>query len=137
MQSQSPRVSNDNPFSESQFKTLKYQPDYPGRFPDVSHARRWCEGYFDGYNFEHHHSGLAGFTPEQVFTGRYRDVAVQKQRVLDERYERHPERFVRGRPMVPLPPEAVCINPVALAFDDTLDADRVNFWALTAAGYVK
>ncbi len=103
MQSQSPRVSNDNPFSESQFKTLKYQPDYLGRFPDVSHARRWCEGYFDWYNFEHHHSGLAGFTPEQVFTERYRDVAVQKQRILDERYERHPERFVRGRPMVPLP----------------------------------
>jgi putative transposase len=66
-----PRVSNDNPFSESQFKTQKYQPDYPGRFTDVLHARRWCEGYFGWYNFEHHHSGLAGFTPEQVFTGCY------------------------------------------------------------------
>ncbi|MBV1878743.1 MAG: integrase core domain-containing protein [Pseudomonadales bacterium] len=61
-----PRVSNDNPFSESQFKTQKYQPDYPGRFNGLSHARNWCEDYFDWYNFEHHHSGLAGYTPEQI-----------------------------------------------------------------------
>ncbi|MBV1877792.1 MAG: DDE-type integrase/transposase/recombinase [Pseudomonadales bacterium] len=60
-----PRVSNDNPFSESQFKTQKYQPDYPGRFNGMSHARNWCEDYFDWYNFEHHHSGLAGYTPER------------------------------------------------------------------------
>jgi len=83
-----PRVSNDNPFSESQFKTQKYQPDYPGRFTSVSHARSWCEDYFEWYNFEHHHSGLAGFTPEQVFTGRYRQIAEQKQRPLDALYAR-------------------------------------------------
>ncbi|MEK6748892.1 MAG: integrase core domain-containing protein [Pseudomonadota bacterium] len=65
-----PRVSNDNAFSESQFKTLKYQPDYPDRFADIAEARTWCEAYFDWYNFQHAHSGLAGFTPEQVFTGR-------------------------------------------------------------------
>ncbi|MEO8327065.1 MAG: DDE-type integrase/transposase/recombinase, partial [Nitrospirota bacterium] len=85
-----PRVSKDNPFSESQFKTQKYQPDYPGRFDSVSHARQWCEGYFDWYNVEHHHSGLAGFTPEQVFTGRSREVARQKQRALDQRHARNP-----------------------------------------------
>ena len=62
-----PRVSNDNAFSESQFKTQKYQPDYPGRFDSAAQARRWCEDYFQWYNVEHHHSGLAGFTPEQVF----------------------------------------------------------------------
>ena len=132
-----PRVSNDNPFSESQFKTQKYQPDYPGRFTDVSHARHWCEAYFDWYNVEHHHSGLAGFTPEQVFTGRYHEVAVQKQRVLDGRYERHPERFVRGRPIVPMPPETVAINPIVESGDDNAIDDRVNFPTLTAAGYVK
>jgi putative transposase len=132
-----PRVSNDNPFSESQFKTQKYQPDYPGRFTDISHARRWCEGYFNWYNFEHHHSGLAGFTPEQVFTGRYREVAVQKQRVLDERYARNPERFVRGRPIVPMPPEIVAINPIAEPDDGSIIDDRVNFPTLSAAGYVK
>jgi len=132
-----PRVSNDNPFSESQFKTQKYQPDYPGRFTDILHARQWCEAYFDWYNFEHHHSGLAGFTPEQVFTGRYREVAVQKQCVLDERYERHPERFVRGRPVVPMPPETVAINPIAKSGEDLVLDDRVNFPTLSAAGYVK
>ena len=70
-----PRVSNDNAFSEAQFKTQKYQPDYPGRFDHAAHARSWCGTYFDWYNFEHHHSGLAGYTPEQVFTGRHREVA--------------------------------------------------------------
>jgi putative transposase len=62
-----PRVSNDNPFSESQFKTKKQQPDYPGRFEGIAHAQQWNRGYVDWYNFEHHHSGLAGFTPEQVY----------------------------------------------------------------------
>lgn len=132
-----PRVSNDNPFSESQFKTQKYQPDYPGRFDDVSHARHWCEDYFDWYNFEHHHSGLAGFTPEQVFTGRYHEIAKQKQLALDERYKRNPERFVRGRPTVQMPPETVAINPIVERVEDVRIDDCVNFPTLTAAGYVK
>ncbi len=132
-----PRVSNDNPFSESQFKTQKYQPDYPGRFSDALHARCWCEAYFAWYNVEHHHSGLAGFTPDQVFTGSYHEVARQKQRVLDERYERNSERFVRGGPIVPMPPETVAINPVVDTGDDTMIDDRVNFPTLSAAGYVK
>ena len=132
-----PRVSNDNPFSESQFKTQKYQPDYPGRFNDVGHARRWCEGYFDWYNFEHHHSGLAGFTTDQVFTGCYHEVARQKQQTLDGRYESHPERFVRGRPTVAMPPETVAINPVVESGEHSMIEERVNFPTLTAAGYVK
>ena len=132
-----PRVSNDNPFSESQFKTQKYQPDYPGRFTDSSHARQWCGTYFDWYNVEHHHSGLARFTPEQVFTGRYREVAVQKQRILDKRYERNPERFVHGHPIVPMPPETVAIDPIAETGEDLVIDDRVNFPTLSAAGYVK
>jgi len=69
-----PRVSNDNPFSESQFKIAKYQPDYPGRFDSIAHARQWFESYFEWYNCKHHRSGRAGFTPEQVFTGRYREI---------------------------------------------------------------
>ena len=132
-----PRVSNDNAFSESQFKTQKYQPDYPGRFDTVAHARRWCEGYFHWYNFKHHHSGLAGFTPEQVFTGRYRNVADQKQQALDERYRQNPERFVGGRPIVSLPPSEVAINPVTATNECDAVNDRVNFPTLTAAGYVK
>ncbi len=131
-----PRVSNDNAFSESQFKTQKYQPDYPGRFDTAAHARHWCEDYFRWYNLEHHHSGLAGYTPEQVFTGRYREVAEQKQQALDTRYARTPERFVRGRPVVALPPNSVAINPITPG-DDQPAADCVNFPTLTAAGYVK
>ncbi len=95
------------------------------------------EKIHDGYNIEHHHSGLAGFTPEQVFTGSYHEVAAQKQRVLDERYARNPERFVRGKPTVPMPPETVAINPILETGDDTITDDRVNFPTLTAAGYVK
>ncbi|MCH7697297.1 MAG: transposase [Proteobacteria bacterium] len=124
-------------FCESQFKTQKNQPDYPGRFNDASHARHWCEDYFDWYNFEHHHSGLAGFTPEQVFTGRYREVAKAKQLALDDRYERNPERFVQGRPTVPMPPKSVAINPVAETEGDFVIDDCVNFPTLSAAGYVR
>ena len=106
-----PRVSNDNAMSEAGFATLKGQPDYPDRFASVAHARTWHEQYFDWYNFEHHHSGLAGYTPEQVFTGRHRDVIVTRQAALDENYRRHPERFVSGKPTAKAPPERVVINP--------------------------
>lgn len=132
-----PRVSNDNPFSESQFKTQKYQPDYPGRFESVGHATAWCDDYFQWYNFEHHHSGLAGFTPEQMFTGRYTDVAEQKQRALTARYESHPERFVKGCPKVAMPPSFVAINPVSVEESLEPSSDTVNFPTLSAAGYVK
>ena len=132
-----PRVSNDNAFSESQFKTQKYQPDYPGRFNSVNHARQWCEEYVDWYNFKHHHSGLAGFTPEQVFTGRYREVAKLKQLALDASYALNPERFVQGRPTITMPPASVAINPILPNEEGTIDDDRVNFPTLTAAGYQK
>lgn len=108
-----PRVSNDNPFSEAQFKTMKFQPDYPGRFEHAAHAIRWCEEYFCWMNFHHHHSGLAGFTPEQVFTGRYQQIATEKQQALNQRYASNPERFVHGAPKVPMPPSQVLINPVS------------------------
>ena len=132
-----PRVSNDNAFSESQFRTLKYQPDFPGRFGSLAHARSWCEDYFDWYNFKHHHSGLAGFTPEQEFTERYKKVAVDKQQALDERYALNPERFVKGPPKVTMPPPSVAINPIEQNEDGIIIDDRVNFPTLTAAGYVK
>lgn len=129
-----PRVSNDNPFSESAFKTQKYQPDYPGRFEGIVHANRWCTEYFPWYNFEHHHAGLAGFTPEQVHTGRYRQIGECKQRALDAHYARHPERFVRGRPIVAMPPTSVSINPIVETEEAQAPAGAVNFPTLTAAG---
>ena len=129
-----PRVSNDNPFSESQFKTQKYQPDYPGRFVDIAHARAWCESYFQWYNFSHHHSGLRGFTPEQVFTERYHEIAKEKQRVLDAQYATHPERFVHRPPTIALPPKWVAINPIGEQPDGLVEQPLVNFPTLAAAG---
>jgi putative transposase len=107
-----PRVSNDNPFSESCFKTIKYQPDYPGRFQDVAHARRWFVEFFAWYADHHRHSGLALFTPADVFFGRIGELAETRQRALDAAYAAHAERFVRGRPVVRLPPAKVAINPI-------------------------
>ncbi|MCL1484228.1 MAG: IS3 family transposase [Marinobacter sp.] len=128
-----PRVSNDNPFSESQFKTTKYQPDYPGRFESVSHARQWFESYVDWYNFEHHHSGLAGFTPEQVFTGRYQELAVTRQQALDRWYQANPERFVCGRPVAHMPPTSVAINPISSEEAKLGVPSAVNFPTLARA----
>jgi putative transposase len=126
-----PRVSNDNPFSESQFKTLKQQPDYPGRFASLEHARRWGNDYFDWYNFQHQHSGLAYFTPEQVFTGRVTAVAKTRQAALQAAYKAHPERFIHGAPKVALPPAEVWINPVQP--DEAPASIMVNFPTLPAA----
>jgi putative transposase len=107
-----PRVSNDNPFSEAQFKTLKYQPDFPGRFHDPAHARIWCAPFFDWYNYQHQHAGLALFTPADVFFGRVAAMITARQATLDAAYAAHPERFVHGPPAVRRPPAVVAINPI-------------------------
>lgn len=107
-----PRVSDDNPFSEAQFKTLKYQPDFPARFDSPQHARAYCQAFFGWYNDEHHHSGLALFTPADVFHARVPDIAARRQSALDAAYAAHPERFPHGPPRVPLPPNVVSINPL-------------------------
>jgi putative transposase len=126
-----PRVSNDNPFSESQFKTCKQQPDYPGRFASVSHAREWFADYVEWYNFSHQHSGLAYFTPEQVFTNRVDEVANCRQTALQAAYETNPKRFINGAPVVKLPPREVWINPAHP--DETDENMAVNFPTLSAA----
>lgn len=123
-----PRVSNDNPMSESQFATLKGQPDYPGRFMNAAHSRTWHERYFDWYNNHHHHKGLAGYTPEQVFTGRHREIIKIRQAALTENYNRHPQRFVAGPPVAKAPPERVVINPYTPDEIEELGANAlVNF----------
>jgi len=131
-----PRVSNDNPFSEAGFKTLKYQPDYPGKFDHIQHARHWCEDYYSWANFKHHHSGLNGYTPAQVFTGEFKTIAMVKQAALDERYQTNPERFVKGRPLIKMPPLEVTINPITADDIESGMVDQVNFPTLKAAGYV-
>ena len=109
-----PRVSNDNPYSEAQFKTLKYQPDYPGRFGSTLHARAWLGDFFAWHNDEHHHTGLALFTPAEVFHGRVAAVAAIRQGALDAAYRAHPERFPNGPPRARLPPDVVHINPITV-----------------------
>lgn len=106
-----PRVSNDNPFIESHFKTLKYRPDFPGRFESYEHAIEHCRAFFGWYNEEHQHSGIAWLTPADVHYGRSVVILDQRQRTLDDAYTAHPERFVRGRPVVTPLPARVSINP--------------------------
>lgn len=117
-----PHVSDDNPFSEAQFKTLKYQPDYPGRFSGIEHARGWLALFFGWHNDEHHHSGLALFTPSEVFFGRIEAVRAVRQAALDAAHAAHPERFPNGPPRVALPPAEVHINPLE-ALTVTLGTD--------------
>jgi putative transposase len=115
-----PHVSNDNPFSESQFtpalaggarETLKYRPDYPARFGCQQDARTWAAEFFQWYNDEHHHSALGLLTPADVHFGRAQTILEQRQQVLQAAYLKNPERFVKG-PSAPAPlPPAVWINP--------------------------
>jgi putative transposase len=108
-----PHVSNDNPYSEAQFKTLKYHHDYPSRFGSQQDARAWANSFFDWYNHRHHHTGIALLTPADVHFKRAQVVLQKRQAVLQAAYERNPERFVKGRPApAPLSP-AVWINPPA------------------------
>ncbi len=106
-----PHVSNDNPFSEAQFKTLKYQPDYPERFGSQADARTWAQRFFPWYNFEHHHTSLGLMTPAMVHYGLAPHLHQQRQQVLAQAYAAHPERFVKGLPQPPALPEAVWLNP--------------------------
>jgi putative transposase len=108
-----PHVSNDNPFSESQFKTLKYRPEFPARFGCIEDARAFCVDFFGWYNTEHHHSALGWLTPEDVHYGRGPRMVQARQQVLDAAYTQHPERFVRKAPEAPQLPETVWINPPA------------------------
>jgi putative transposase len=106
-----PHVSNDNPFSESQFKTMKYRPEFPDRFGSLEHGRSHCGDFFPWYNTEHHHVGLGLFTPHDVHYGLAEAKREQRARVLAEAFARNPERFPNGRPQPKAVPSAVWINP--------------------------
>lgn len=105
-----PRVSNDNAFSEAQFKTMKYCPYFPGRFASVAEGREYLRLFFPWYNDEHHHSGIAMFTPATVHAGRVDEAIEVRQRALDASYAAHPERFINGPPVATRPPTEVWIN---------------------------
>jgi putative transposase len=108
-----PSVSNDNPFSEAHFKTLKYAPGYPDRFGGYEDGLGFCRRFFPWYNHEHRHSALAYLTPAQVHYGQAETTLEKRRRVLEAARARHPERFPLGAPRVARLPAAVWINPPA------------------------
>jgi putative transposase len=105
-----PHVPDDNPYSESQFKTLKHHPSFPDRFGCIQDARAFCQRFFDWYNAEHYHSGIALLTPADVHYGRAEQIINARAAVLDGAFATHPERFVRKPPTPPQLPQAVWIN---------------------------
>lgn len=106
-----PYVSNDNPFSESQFATAKQHPGFPKKFGGLMHALSWGRGFFPWYNERYRHGGLAYLTPSQIHNGTCEDALERRQAALDAAYERCPERFVRDAAKVQRPLLAVWINP--------------------------
>lgn len=106
-----PHCSNDNPYSEAQFKPLKYRPDFPDRFPSLEAARAFCQDFFRWYNAQHRHAGLGYHTPATVHHGYATQVYRRRAQVLQAAYAVHPERFVRQPPVPPALPGPAWINP--------------------------
>ncbi len=127
-----PHVSNDNPFSEAQFRTMKYRPEFPERFGCVEDGRGFCRGFFDWYNNEHHHSALGLLVPAAVHYGQAKEILDQRRQVLEGFYSLHPERFVKGSPRPAEPPQAVWINPPV----KTTAQDVLGLKMTTPAGIV-
>jgi len=105
-----PHVSNDNPYSEAQFKTLKYCPQFPDRFGSIQDAKGFCQSFFNWYNKEHRHSGIALMTPEQVHYGMAQQIYHQRAEVLQQAFNKNPNRFKYKVPIPGLPPKAAWIN---------------------------
>ena len=105
-----PHTSNDNPYSEAQFKTLKYCPAFPERFGCIEDARAFCEAFFSYYNHEHRHSGIGYHTPASVHYGTATEVRAQRAETLDAAYAANPARFRHRRPQPPLLPTVAWIN---------------------------
>ena len=105
-----PHTSNDNPYSEAQFKTLKYHRTFPKSFGCIEDAQTFLRGFFEWYNCQHRHSGIGYVTPESLHTGRAHDIREKRCRILRSAFEKHPERFVKGIPLPPRIPEAAWIN---------------------------
>jgi putative transposase len=106
-----PHVSNDNPFSESQFKTLKYRPEFPDRFASYDEALAFCTQFFHWYNHQHYHSGIGLLTPTSVHHGHAPTIVAKRQQTLNAAHAAHPERFVNGPPKPKPVPVVVWINP--------------------------
>ena len=120
-----PHVSNDNPFSESQFKTMKYCPEFPDRFGGYDDALGYCRRFIPWYNDEHYHSGIGLVTPAMLHYGTAAQVVTARQSVLEAAYAAHPERFVKGLPAPPVLPTAVWINPPKTVADQAPQKQRL------------
>lgn len=106
-----PHTSNDNPFSEAQFKTMKYLPDYPDHFESIGHARTWMDGFISYYNHEHYHSGIGYYTPASIHHGTAETVRELRQNTLNAAYAKHPARFTRRPTATKLPTIAHINDP--------------------------
>ena len=105
-----PHTSNDNPYSEAQFKTMKYRHSFPKTFGCIEDAKTFLRGFFEWYNCQHRHSGIGSITPESLHTGEAHKIREKRCRILEQAYLKHPERFVKGLPQPPKIPEAAWIN---------------------------
>lgn len=121
-----PHVSNDNPYSEAQFKTTKYRPDFPDRFASLDDARQWMRRFVQWYNHEHRHSGIGLLPPAVVHAGQANAATQARQQVLMGAYATHPERFPRGMPCPPQVPTAVWINRPREPVEPMIHAPSVN-----------
>ena len=121
-----PHVSNDNPYSESQFKTLKYRPSFPDSFGSIQDSRGFLRSFFAWYNTEHRHSGIAMMTPQSVHLGLAKEIWEQRRRVLEESFRNHPERFVHGTPKPPALPTAAWINEPKTTEETPAAADETT-----------
>jgi putative transposase len=129
-----PHVSDDNPYSESQFKTLKYRPGFPDRFGSIQDGRSFCQDFFPWYNCEHRHGGIGLLTPEIVHYGKAEAVTSQRQIVLASAFDTHPERFVRGIPVPPSLPEAAWINKPKVESKKIMLAENISIAGVVGDG---
>jgi putative transposase len=113
-----PHVSNDNPFSESNFKTLKYRPEFPDRFGSLEHARNHCRDFFPWYNDEHHHSGISMLTPADLHYGRGKAIVDARHQTMLQAFEANPRRFHGKMPKAPELPSEVWINKPMMRGDE-------------------
>lgn len=121
-----PHVSNDNPFSESQYKTLKYRPDFPKRFGSHEDGLSFCRQFFNWYNHEHYHSGIGLLTPASLHHGQASEIQAARKQILDQAWQRHPERFVNGQPKLGQIPKAVWINPPKRIKEDKKETPQAH-----------
>jgi putative transposase len=131
-----PHVSDDNPYSESQFKTLKYRPGYPDRFGSIQDGRSFCQDFFLWYNCEHRHSGIGLLTLEMIHYGKAEIVTSQRRIVLASAFDEHPERFVRGLPVPLSLPEAAWINKPMIESKKIMPAENISIPGVVGDGSV-